>query len=121
MKTARGSQEQVNYNNRIKDQAKQANRDKEQKTPTQLCSWCLNNHQQPHQQHCPAYNKKCNNCSILGHFARACSRNKGRKQYKREQQTNQIQEESAEDLFATEHSELESQIRKDQETNFLQI
>ncbi len=66
MKTARGSQEQVNYNNRIKDQVKQANRDEEQKTPTQLCSWCLNNHRQPRQQHCPAYNKKCNNCSIFG-------------------------------------------------------
>jgi hypothetical protein len=45
MKTVRGSQEQVNYNSKIKDQAgKQANRGEEQKTPTQLCSWCENNH-----------------------------------------------------------------------------
>ena len=87
MKTARGTQEQVNFVNKPK-------RETQPRTPT--CSWCSGCHQQPRQQHCPAYGKKCAKCGILGHFARAC---RGRR--KREQ-TNLVQDDgSDEELFAT--------------------
>ena len=36
------------------------------------CFWCVGNYQQPRQQHCPAFGKRCGKCGINDHFARVC-------------------------------------------------
>ena len=43
--------------------------------PTQQlsrCFWFGDNHQQPRQQHCPAFGKRCGKCGINDHLARVC-------------------------------------------------
>ena len=69
MKTARGTQEeQVNFTSKSTSASQGPG-----STPP-LCYWCRGSHQQPHQQHCPAFGKRCNRCGITGHFAQACRR-----------------------------------------------
>ena len=103
MKTARGSQEQVNYNNKVKVQASRtADRDEEQRPPTLPCFWCLGIHRQPRQQHCPAYRRKCNKCGTPGHFARACKKGVVSREGQQQQQSHQVQDKFDEELFETE-------------------
>lgn len=111
MKTARGTQEQVNYNNKTRqnhadhdgEQSSQSTQSQKGSLP---CFWCNGNHRQPRQQYCPAFKKTCNTCGTIGHFARACRKrtgNRGRQQ----QQSNQIQDEQEEELFATDNGNIE--------------
>ena len=71
MKTARNTQqEQVNFTSKLKFVNPRQNL-----KPTQQlsqCFWCGGNHQQPRQQHCPAFGKRCGKCGIYGHFTRVC-------------------------------------------------
>ena len=91
MRTARGNQEQVNYTSKPKA-GKEVHR---QSTP---CYWCNGSHQQPRQQHCPAYGKRCNKCGIMGHFSRAC---KSRASHQKpHQQSNFVESEPREEVFA---------------------
>ena len=41
-------------------------------TLTAACFWCRGEHPSRSQQHCPAFGKRCNECEVIGHFARAC-------------------------------------------------
>ena len=48
-------------------------------THPQTCPGCgSNSHgpgtEKPRRDHCPAWNKKCNHCALIGHLARVCSR-----------------------------------------------
>ena len=63
-----------------------------------LCYWCRGSHQQPRQQHCPAFGKRCNRCGITGHFTRACR--EGTRRQGRHQQSNFIEDDTGEEAFA---------------------
>ena len=48
-------------------------------THPQTCPGCGSNSHgpgtdKPRRDHCPAWNKKCNHCALIGHLARVCSR-----------------------------------------------
>ena len=93
MKTARGTQEeQVNFTSKSTSASQGPG-----STPP-LCYWCRGSHQQPRQQHCPAFGKRCNRCGITGHFARACR--EGTRRQGRHQQSNFIEDDTGEEVFA---------------------
>ena len=58
------------------------------------CFWSGGNHQQPRQQHCSAFGKRCGECGISGHLA-AC-RGRARRQG-RQQQSNFVDEDNGEE------------------------
>ena len=96
MKTARNTQqEQVNFTSK----STFANPRQNLKPTQQLsqCFWCDGNHQQPRQQHCPAFGKRCGKCGISGHFARACRG--GARRQGRQQQSNFVDEYDGEEAF----------------------
>ena len=82
MKTAKNTQqEQVIFTSK----SKFVNPRQNLKPTQQLsqCFWSGGNRQQPRQQHCPAFGKRCGKCGINGHFARVCrggARRQGRQQ-----------------------------------------
>jgi len=91
MKTARGNQEQVNFTSKPKTGKEVVHW---QLTP---CYWCNGSHQQPCQQHCPAYGKRGNKCGIIGHFSCAC---KSRPSHQKpHQQLNFVKSEPSEEAF----------------------
>ena len=93
MKTARNTQEeQVNFTSKSTSTSQGSG-----STPP-LCYWCRGSHQQPRQQHCPAFGKRCNRCGITGHFARACRG--GTRRQGRYQQSNFIEDDTGEEAFA---------------------
>ena len=107
MKDVRGSQnpsEQVNYSNNQRRQSTNRDRgraedlDTTQQTMARLCSWCGNYHKYPRQQFCPAVRRKCNKCGIMGHFAKVCRKISNGRVH--QQNSNQLQDESEEELFA---------------------
>ena len=59
---------------------------------------CSGNHKEPRQLHCPAFRKRCNTCSIIGHFSRA--RRSKRKSQRRE--ANLVASEQDEEAFTSE-------------------
>ena len=82
MKTARDTQqEQVNFTSKSTfTNQRQTLKPAQQSIQ---CFWCGGNHQQPRQQHCPAFGKRCGKCGIPGHFAHVCrggARRQGRQQ-----------------------------------------
>ena len=92
-KTARGTQEeQVNLTSKSTSASQGPG-----STPP-LCYWCRGSHQQPRQQHCPAFGKRCNRCGITGHFAQACRG--GTRRQGRHQQSNFIDHDTGEEAFA---------------------
>ena len=95
MKTARSAQqEQVNFIN------KSMPVDKSHTTATSLCFCCRGSHPGPHQQHCPAFGKRCNKCGIVGHFARFCKG--GTRRQGKQQQSNFVHDYTSEEAFAAE-------------------
>ena len=93
MKTARNTQEeQVNFTSKSTSASQGSG------SAPPLCYWCRGSHQQPRQQHCPAFGKRCNRCGITGHFARACRGGTGRQG--RYQQSNFIEDDTGEEAFA---------------------
>ena len=96
MKTARNTQqEQVNFTSK----STFVNARKNLKPVQQLsqCFWCGGNHQQPRQQHCPAFGKRCAKCGISGHFVRVCRG--GARRQGRQQQLNFVDEDNDEEAF----------------------
>ena len=93
MKNARGThQEQVNFTKKTTP----GNRSSD--TLTAACFWCRGVHPSPRQQHCPAFGKRCNNCGIIGYFARAC-RGGTRTGGRRQQQSKFVQDDPDEEAF----------------------
>lgn len=91
MKTAGSNQEQVNYTSKPKTGSENAQRS------SIPCHWCAGSHEQPRQQYCPAYGKRCTKCGIMGHFSRAC---KSRASHQRDhQQSNYVEREPSEEAF----------------------
>ena len=96
MKTARDTQqEQVNFTSK----STFTNQPQTLKPAQQSiqCFWCGGNHQQPRQQHCPAFGKRCRKCGIPGHFARVCRG--GARRQGRQQQLNFVNEDNGEEAF----------------------
>jgi len=75
-----------------------------------LCYWCRGSHQQSRQQHCTAFGKRCNRCSITGHFARA-RRGETRRQ-RQHQQSNFIEHDTGEEAFAADCETAPQHARK---------
>ena len=96
MKTARDTQqEQVNFTSKSTfTNQRQTLKPAQQSIQ---CFWCGGNHQQPRQQHCPAFGKRCGKCGIPGHFARVCRG--GARRQGRQQQLNFVDEDNGEEAF----------------------
>ena len=93
MKNTRGiQQEQVNFTKKTTSENRNSD------TSTAACFWCRGDHPSPHQQHCPAFGKRCNKCGIIGHFARAC-RGGTRTGRRWQQQSNFVSDDPAEEVF----------------------
>ena len=94
MKTARNTQqEQVNFTSKSTGVNPRQNL-----KPTQQfsqCFWFGGNHQQPRQQHCLAFGKRCGKFGINGHFARVCRGGAGRQG--RQQQSNFLDDDTSTD------------------------
>ena len=96
MKIARGNQEQVNLF------AGKQNVEKENvKQSEARCYWCIGNHKEPRQQHCPAFRKRLN-CGVIRHFSRACRSRGGRERQPQRQEANLVESEQDEEAFVRE-------------------
>ena len=96
MKTARDTQpEQVNFTSKWTFTNQRQNLIPARQSIQ--CFWCGGNHQQPRQQHCPAFGKRFGKCGIPGHFARVCRG--GARRQARQQQLNFVQEDNGEEAF----------------------
>ena len=105
MKTARNTQqEQVNFT------SKTTSTDQSLRSTPPLCFWCRTSHQQPRQQHCPAFGKRCGKCGIIGHFARACRG--GTRRQGRQQQSNFVDDDTGEEAFAADYEATPQPARK---------
>ena len=105
MKTARNTQEEeVNFTSKSTSASQGSG-----STPP-LCYWCRGSHQQPRQQHCTAFGKRCNRCSITGHFARA-RRGETRRQ-RQHQQSNFIERDTGQEAFAADCETAPQHARK---------
>lgn len=99
MKTARDTQqEQVNFTS--KSTFTNQRQDLNPAQQSIQCFWCGANHQQPRQQHWPAFGKRCRKCGIAGHFARVCRG--GARRQGRQQQLNFVDEDNGEEAFVAE-------------------
>ena len=97
MKTARGNQEQVNLF------AGKQNVEKENvKRSEARCYWCIGNHKEPRQQHCPAFRKRCNDCGIIRHISWVCRSRGGRERQPQRWEANLVESEQDEEAFASE-------------------
>ena len=106
MKTARGNQEQVNLF------AGKQNVEKENvKQSEARCYWCIGNHKEPRQQHCPAFRKRLN-CGVIRHFSRACRSRGGRERQPQRQEANLVESEQDDEAFASEAISASSTSKK---------
>ena len=93
MKNARGThQGQVNFTKKTTPGNHSSD------TLTAACLLCHGDHTSHREQHCPVFGKRCNNCGISGHFARACTRGT-RTGRRRQQQSNFVQDDPDEEAF----------------------
>lgn len=69
-------------------------------TAIPMCFWFCSSYGGPHLQHCPAFSKRCNKCSIVGQFTQACKR--GTRRQRKQQQFNFVDDYKSEEAFAAE-------------------